>query len=231
MCSLRTIQTCLLMAIVVAVIVVFSMPIMAIETSSEDVVVDDSFESVEPQASYEPDSSQPEWSLSLLMQSLAANSASHVGFVETRHSDLLEQPLQITGELEYRPPATLIRRIISPRSEIFIIEDKHVTIERPRQNDRYLPLSAAPALQGLAQALRGVLGGNQVMLEGAFDLQLSGNAAGWQLQLTPNDSDVSEEIAQLTIHGTDGELRSFEIVEPDSDRAVVVLQALVDADE
>lgn len=171
---------------------------------------------------------QPTWNLPMLMGSLAAQAASHVGFVETRHSDLLEQPLLITGELEYRPPDILIRRIISPRPETFIIQDKHVTIERPRQNDRYLPLSAAPALEGLAQALRGVLGGRQALLEQAFALQLTGKAACWQLQLTPNDASVSEEIAQLTIYGKHGELRSFDIVEPDGDRAVVLLQDLID---
>ncbi len=227
---LKSIQTSLLISIAAIAMAGYCMPVIATETSSDSVVVTDSFESAEQQAGHESDSSAPEWNLSLLMQSLAAKPASRVGFVETRHSDLLEQPLQITGELEYRPPATLIRRIVSPRPETFIIEDRHVTIERPRQNDRYLPLSAAPALEGLAQALRGVLGGNQAMLEEVFTLQLGGNAVDWQLQLTPDDADVSEEIAQLTIHGTDSELHSFEMVEPDGDRAVVVLQVLVDAE-
>lgn len=169
------------------------------------------------------------WNIEVLMQSLIDSASPRVGFVETRYSALLDEPLKVVGELEYKPPNTLIRRTLTPRQETFTIEDSHLTISRGRQEDRYLPLSAAPILKGLAIALRSVLSGDLTTLQAHFSLEISGNESCWSLQLKPLDSKVANEISILTIYGEYTQLRSFIINEPDGDRSEVVLDIIKDA--
>ncbi len=168
------------------------------------------------------------WDLAVLSQALAGNAEHAVAFIETRHSGLLDKPIIITGELEYQPPDTLVRRILTPRPETFIIDDQHVTITRPRQKDRYLPLATAGALRGLATALRGILSGDLASLENTFAINLSGRADDWQLQLYPSEAELREEIIRLRIQGQQGRLSSFTLFEPDGDRAEVIVKAISD---
>jgi len=172
-----------------------------------------------------------DWDISTLMESLSVVTAPTTSFVEKRYSSLLEQPLIITGELEYHAPDTLVRRMLTPKLETFIIAGKHVTIQRPRQKDRYLPLSAAPALDGLAQALRSVLAGDLSDLQSAYTTQLSGAENCWELHLTPKDVKVFNELTELVIRGQQQQLNSFTALEPDGDRVVIMLSVSTDATE
>ncbi len=142
-------------------------------------------------------------------------------FEETRYSSFLKQPLVTSGELRFTPPATLERRIVSPFSARYIIEDDQLTVEQPgAASPRKIPLASQPLLANLIGTIRALLRGDLASLARLYRTELSGTRDRWTLVLLPSDPSMVEFIASVQVTGRGGALTEMEVVEPSGDRTV-----------
>jgi outer membrane lipoprotein-sorting protein len=161
--------------------------------------------------------------LEALMQELARGSESSVTYRETKHSALLKTPLETTGELRYRRPAFLERRVKTPQEERYTIDGDTLTIERKRDGQsRTVGLQSQPVLWALVEGIRATLRGDAATLQRFYRLELEGDVAAWTLHLLPSGTDMAEFVRVVRINGGKGRLRGMEIVEASGDRTVTV---------
>lgn len=155
------------------------------------------------------------------MARLAAQPDSVIEFTETRHSSMLKEPLVTTGELRFKPPSTLERRVTAPFAERYLVEGDHVTIERPGSGaPRTLSLAGQPLLANLIGTIRALLRGDLKTLERLYRIELRGAPDDWSLTLLPADPAMVEFVASVHVKGRAAALTEMETVEPNGDRTV-----------
>lgn len=154
-----------------------------------------------------------------LMADLARTTEASVSFVETRQSSLLKSPLEIRGELFFRRPDRLERRVVSPYAARYVVEGDSVTIEQGDGKPARVPLDAQPALRPFIESIRATLRGDAATLRRFYKVSVTGNATRWRLDLLPSDPSMVEYVASVSIVGGDGKLASMEVVEPNGDRS------------
>jgi Outer membrane lipoprotein carrier protein LolA-like len=155
------------------------------------------------------------------MASLAAQPDSVIEFTETRHSSMLKEPLVTTGELRFKPPSTLERRVRTPFAERYLIEGDRVTIERPGSGaPRTLSLGSQPLLANLVETIRALLRGDLQTLTRLYRVKLRGEPGNWALTLLPSDPAMVEFVASVHFKGRAAALTEMEVVEPNGDRTV-----------
>lgn len=152
---------------------------------------------------------------------LAAQPESVIAFTETRHSSMLKEPLVTTGELRFKPPSTLERRVDTPYAERYLIEGDRVTIERPGSGaPRTLSLGSQPLLANLVETIRALLRGDLQSLTRLYRVALRGEPGNWALTLLPSDPAMVEFVASVHVTGRAAALTEMEVVEPNGDRTV-----------
>jgi hypothetical protein len=156
-----------------------------------------------------------------LMASLAAQPDSVIEFTETRHSSLLKEPLVTTGELRFKRPDTLERRVKTPFAERYLIEGDRLTIERSGAGaPRTLSLGSQPLLANLVETIRALLRGDLQTLTRLYRVELRGTPDDWALTLLPSDPAMVEFVASVHVRGRAAALTEMEVVEPNGDRTV-----------
>ena len=136
-----------------------------------------------------------------LLTALAREPPQTIAFTEVHTSPLLDRELIVSGTLEYAGPGKLSRVVTTPYSEHTDIDGDLVRIQREGRRERRFSLKGAPELGGLLTGLVAILGGDQTALEREFEVALVGNAADWQLSLTPRSSRARARIELVNIHG------------------------------
>ena len=142
-------------------------------------------------------------------------------FVEWRESALLATPLRVAGELEYRGPAALSRRVDTPWRETTTIEGDRVTVAREGERTRSFSLRRAPELRGLLGGFAALLAGDRAALERAFEVRLDAGGADWRLTLVPRDAGLRRQLASLVVEGRDAAPRCFLSTEADGDQSLM----------
>lgn len=141
--------------------------------------------------------------LDRLLEGLAAAGTSELSFREERRSDLLEQPLVVSGTLHHDGDGRLVRRITEPSAETNILTERHVEIRQPDGRRNRFSLRRAPELAVLRSALLGLLDGDRTALEQDFELTLEpgkDESKQWQLHLEPRHRDDDMPVDHLLIH-------------------------------
>ena len=156
-----------------------------------------------------------------LMRGLAEQGDATVQFKETKHSAFLKAPIELAGELRFRRPDFLERRIRIPAEERYTIDGATLTIERKRDGRTHtMSLDQQPMLRALVDSIRSTLRGDAQALRKFYRLELVGEASGWTLVLLPSDLQLAEFVRVIRMTGGAGVLRSMEIVEASGDRTV-----------
>lgn len=159
--------------------------------------------------------------LDALLARIARPPPERTAFVEWRQSALLDVPLRVAGELEYRGPGALSRRVDSPWRELTTIEGEHVTVAREGERERRFSLRRAPELRGLLGGFAALLGGDRAALERVFDATLESTGADWRLTLVPRDAALRRQLASLVVDGRDAAPRCFLSTEVDGDQSLM----------
>lgn len=155
------------------------------------------------------------------MQELARGAEATVRYREVKHSALLKQPLEMNGELRYRRPAFLEKRVIAPYEERYTIDGDTVTVERKRDGRTHtIALQSQPVLWALVEGIRATLRGDADTLKRFYRLELEGDSASWTLHLLPAGTDMAEFVRVVRLRGGKGRLRAMEVIEVSGDRAV-----------
>lgn len=151
----------------------------------------------------------------------------HTPFAEARFMQVLERPLVVSGELAWLGGDKLQRQVRQPHEETATIADGEVTQQRAGKSPRHFSLQRAPQLQVLLDSFVALLSGDEGRLQQAFEIRLSGDAAGaWTLTLIPRDAKVAKTIASIAVDGVGKESRCMRMQEADGDLAIDLLGPL-----
>ncbi len=158
--------------------------------------------------------------LARLMQLLAATPATDASFIEKKYSSLLAEPVVSSGMLVYRRPDIVEKNIESPRKERYRFIGDELLLLRNGAEKR-IALSSQPLLQAFAASLRGVLGGDIVLLRNHYQLSLQGVETSWQLVMTPVDEETLRYVQRIQVSGRAGRVEQIEVQETSGDRSVL----------
>jgi hypothetical protein len=158
-----------------------------------------------------------------LLKSLAKPAPAVTPFVEVRYSKLLEQPIVVKGQLEYHADGTLVRAVKDPFQERTEIKGETVTIARVGKSQRTFSLKRAPELRSMLGGFSAVLGGGRADLEKDFNLDVSGETAGWKLALTPKSQLVGKYVRDIVIEGAKSDPRCIIVNQPDEGASVMLV--------
>lgn len=156
------------------------------------------------------------------MTVLAQRQHGHVTFVERQYLELLDRPLESSGELLYDAPDRLEKRTMQPRSEILLFEHDTLSIQRGRRK-HVLDLHQYPQLLPFIESIRATLAGDRSSLERLFELAFEGRLDQWTLRLTPRDPKLAGIVREITIAGQVAAVRMIEIRQGDGDRSVMTI--------
>jgi outer membrane lipoprotein-sorting protein len=148
--------------------------------------------------------------LAQLMRLLAQAQSGEATFTETRHSSVLDRPLESSGRLTFQAPDRFTRETLKPRSESIAVVGNELTM-RQGSRSRTLQLDSVPEAAVIVEAIRGTLTGNRSAIERHFDAQVSGGPASWQLLLAPRDAGLRRLVVQVAIQGSQSAPREITI--------------------
>ena len=155
-----------------------------------------------------------------LMQLLAAVPAAEVPYTEKKFSSLLSAPVVSSGKLLYRRPDIVEKNIETPRKESYRFVGEELVVTRDGK-ERRIPLSSQPLLAAFAASLRGVLGGDIVLLRKHYELSLQGDEPSWRLDMMPIDEETRRYVQRVTVSGRAGRVGQIEVRESSGDHSVL----------
>lgn len=158
-----------------------------------------------------------------LLEHLARPAPATIGYTEVRFSNLLTEPLVVSGELAYLGPGVLERRVEQPFQETTTIRGEDVTVKREGEPQQRFSLKRAPELRSMLQAFGALLAGNRAMLEQFFSYHLEGDESRWHIDLVPRDAKVRRKLDLVTVDGAQDQPRCLTLVEPDGDADFLLL--------
>jgi len=164
--------------------------------------------------------------LKQLMLTLSKVTSTKASFVETKTMKLLKKPLVLTGQLVYKAPDYLQKKVKSPTPSTFTINGQRVKAEELNKELREFSLDESILLQALVESLRATLSGNLGTLRDFYEVSASGTYASWTLELEPIDDDVKIYIRHIQIAGQNTNITRIDTVESNNDRSVMSITPL-----
>ena len=162
-----------------------------------------------------------EFTLTVLMKSLSGVSAVSAHFRETKELAMLQQPLYTSGILRYRAPDYVKKQTLLPQSELLEIQGDELLIDQPEKGRHQLSLDDYPAIRAFVESFRATLAGDAATLGRYYQILLTGDAAGWRLQLQPRDAKMAEYIESIIIQGEEDRILTIETLETNGDRSLM----------
>lgn len=160
--------------------------------------------------------------LDRLMAALAQRQHGHVLFVERQYFEMLDHPLESSGELLYDAPDRLEKRTLQPRRENMLLEHGNLTIQHGRRR-HVLDLHQYPQLLPFIESIRATLAGDRATLERLFEVEFDGRFDHWTLHLRPHDAKLASVCSEVHIEGVAATVRTIEIRQADGDRSVMII--------
>jgi hypothetical protein len=152
------------------------------------------------------------WSLDLkdVLANTAVAPPARVGFREERHNRMLKEPIVLTGYLEYPQPGVLRKVIETPAEESYLIADGQIEITQDGKTRR-LSLGKSKPLQVMLGGIEAILAGQTDTLEALFNIDLSGAADDWSLDLKPKSRRIAAHLASMQVKGNENDIGSIRI--------------------
>lgn len=157
-----------------------------------------------------------------LMRLFSTSKHIKADFAERKYLQILDAPVESSGELVFRAPSRLEKRTKLPRPEYLLIEGNKVSIERGSFK-RTLALDEFADMASLVQSLTATFRGDQPSIEQFFNWKLSGPANRWQLVLTPKSSKLFVTLREIRLSGDNGYVHTVETTLTDGDRSLMTL--------
>lgn len=163
-----------------------------------------------------------EATLESILSRIGGKSSREAGFTERKYLALLDTPVESSGVLRYVAPDRLERITRKPVAETMRLDGDLLVLER---DGRTRTASAAqfPGVAALVGSLRDILAGDAGALRRRFKVVVQGDAARWQIDLLPSDSDMAKLVSRVTLRGREDRLEEVETLQADGDRSVMTL--------
>ena len=167
--------------------------------------------------------------LDQLMLALSKVNSSNATFIETKTMKLLKKPLTLTGQLVYKAPDYLQKKIVSPTASTYTISGQQVKAEEFNKESREFSLDESILLQALVESLRATLAGDLDTLKDFYEVSVSGTTKSWALDLEPIDDDIKLYIRTIKIMGQNTSISRIETLESNSDHSVMTINGVTEA--
>jgi outer membrane lipoprotein-sorting protein len=167
----------------------------------------------------------PGFDLAQLADLLGRVKSGEASFVERRQVEVLGRTLESSGRLRFHAPDSFSRETLSPRHEMLAVDGNVLTMSSGERS-RTLQLDSAPEAAVVVEAVRGTLTGNRESLERFFAATVSGDAAGWTLDLVPRDARLRGQVASVRLRGRESAVREVQVMLADGDRSTMTIEAL-----
>jgi len=138
--------------------------------------------------------------LSEVMDRIRVEPPNRAEFREERFNALLQDPLVLTGYLEYPEPGHLVKVVETPFQESMEVDGDQVEISRDGKKRR-LSLKNRKPLLVMLQSIESILSGQADALAEHFDTGLTGSADDWQLRLVPRSRRLAKHLESMTVKG------------------------------
>jgi Outer membrane lipoprotein carrier protein LolA-like len=133
---------------------------------------------------------------------------------------VLNQPLVVSGTLLYLAPDQLQKITILPKRERIAIEGDKLTIEGGAEDQtRTMSLTDYPEVDALVEGVRATLAGDLARLSDLYAIELTGNAAAWQLLLQPKDAELRGFVKSILIAGAENRIERVATESGNGDRS------------
>ncbi len=159
------------------------------------------------------------WTVPALLRAVARNAHHEVHFVQVTHLSSLTRPLQTSGRLIYRKPATLIMEQERPTKASYRIVNGRLYVN----GQRGVPVRRVPQVMAIVSGFEGLLSGNRALLLHDYAVHLRGSARHWQLSLVPRLPVLARILRHIEVRGHDGEPTEVRTVAPGGDFSVMRL--------
>jgi outer membrane lipoprotein-sorting protein len=159
------------------------------------------------------------------MSSLAEVRESRVAYTEVKILSILQQPVEQTGLLTYVAPDTVIREVHQPREETYTISNNTLVINRQGQQE-VTDLSTVPLLAAFIESFRATLSGNTSTLQAHYDVDFTGDEAGWRMQLRPRERSLANFVEEIIFSGQGVQIDAILITEANGDHSEMTLSPL-----
>lgn len=171
-----------------------------------------------------PTAGGADWGLEQLMQELAQVKTAQGRFVERKHLEILNAPLELSGTLVYVAPGRLEKHTLTPRQESLVLERDELTIESKERNQRRkLALQEYPVIWAFVESIRSTLAGDLPTLSRFYQVSLDGGERRWRLTLKPREPRMQDMVSQIRISGERNWINTIEIIETGGDRSVMTI--------
>ncbi len=171
------------------------------------------------------DIAAPRWGLAELMAGLSRVPSGTARFVERKYLQMTTAPLQSSGILRYVAPDRLEKQTLLPQPSRLTIAGDRLTVERPGEPARVISLQERPEIGALVAGVRATMAGDLTTLTRFYTTSLHGDAAGWQLDLSPREPHIRELVSIIRITGSGDALTGVETLESDGDRTEMTIDA------
>ena len=162
-------------------------------------------------------------SLQQLMMDLAKVQAVESTFEETKTMELLSEPLRSSGNLVYKAPDYLEKRVLQPQASYYIVAGDQVRVGSAQHKERQVVLFQFPALEAFIAALRGTLAGDIKTLKEYYEVDFSGTANQWILQLIPKNDEMLLYVKKIHIYGSGDKINQIDTLETNGDHSTMTI--------
>jgi hypothetical protein len=166
----------------------------------------------------------PAFDLAQLTELLGRVKSGEASFVEKRRVEMLGRTLESSGRLWFRAPDSFSRETLTPRHEKLEVDGNALTMSSGDRS-RTVQLDSAPEAAVVIEAIRGTLTGNREALERVFSASVSGDAAGWTLDLVPREARLRAQVASVRVIGRESAVREVQVLLADGDRSTMTIDA------
>jgi hypothetical protein len=160
--------------------------------------------------------------LEAILARIGGKSEQTARFVEKKYLAVLDAPVESSGTLRYQAPGRLEKNTEQPARESMMLDGDQLVVERSGRR-RSLPASQLPGVAALVGGLRDTLAGDARALQRMFKVVLQGDAASWQIDLLPSDTESAKLVNRITLRGREDQLLEVETLQADGDKSVMIL--------
>jgi outer membrane lipoprotein-sorting protein len=161
------------------------------------------------------------------MQLLAQQKTGKASFVEKKFIDILDKPLESSGELSFEAPSRLEKRTLKPRPEGMVLDGDRLTVNMYGKRPISLRLQDHPEVASVVESIRGTLSGDKAALERNYTVNFAGEQGKWQLTLTPLQKEVGKVVRKIQMTGADANIKTITFDQSDGDRIEMTVSKVV----
>ncbi len=174
---------------------------------------------VPPLASAKQADANP-WTLSTLLDRMAAMKGLSAKFHEEKHMSLLAVPLVNEGSLHFARGVGLVRHTQAPAASTVLIRGDKLSVGTGTER-RDIDLGQNPVVRLFVDSILKIYAGDRPALERMYTMQFTpGEADQWAMTLVPKLAPMDKIIARVELKGHGLALTTMNIVEHSGDETV-----------